>query len=303
MTLRAISFSLFLLVACGGDDDAVDTGSAGDTSTGGDTAADTNAADTNVGDTNVGDTNAADTNAADTNAADTSSGSCVAGAEVVTFTTSDDVTLEADLTLTGDAADPVAILFHMIPPSNTRTNYPAEFIAALTSRGVNVLNVDRRGAGGSSGVAAEAYTGPTAKIDAQAAFDFLAAHSCVNTSRFVLVGASNGTTTALDYTVAAETDDAYPLPSGLVFLTGGGYTESQNRIADHRALLEPLPVTFMWAENEAPANTWATGFQADAPDGWAFLSYAEGDHGTRNFTRAPASVNDVADAIGSALAE
>ena len=44
--------------------------------------------------------------------------------------------------------------------------------------------------------------------------------------RIAVVGASNGTTTALDFAVYASTDPKVPFPSALVFLTGGTYTLS-----------------------------------------------------------------------------
>ncbi|MEM9695813.1 MAG: hypothetical protein AAGA56_24935, partial [Myxococcota bacterium] len=75
----------------------------------------------------------------------------------VELTTDDDQILAADLTTVGKRGAPGVILLHMIPPANDRSNYSASFIQALASRGLNVLNVDRRGAGESSGDPKRAY--------------------------------------------------------------------------------------------------------------------------------------------------
>lgn len=216
-----------------------------------------------------------------------------APAGVVEFTTDDGIRLVADFAPAGPRA---AILLHMIPPGNTRANYPAEFIAALNARGVSVLNVDRRGAGDSDGVAREAYEGPNGWLDAKAARDFLAASGCdVDLTRVTLVGASNGTTTALDYAIEAADDAA---PAALVFLTGGGYTENQHRVAEHRPTLDALPLLFVFSTAE---RQWSAGFAGltAAPD-WRFEEFADGAHGTRMFGAVPASIAIVADWIDAA---
>ncbi len=217
---------------------------------------------------------------------------CAATAgEVVTFTTEDGVTLEADLYVPATPSGAAAYLFHMIPPSNDRTNYPASFISALTDRGFVVLNVDRRGAGGSGGVATEAYTGPNGKLDVRAAVDFLAAHPCAP-DRFVLVGASNGTTSVLDYTIFAASEPTAALPAGLVFLTGGGYTENQNMISANRAVLDPLPIDFVFSTAE---RAWSESHRDTASAAWMFDERTGGAHGTGMFEAVPATVSDVAD--------
>jgi len=211
--------------------------------------------------------------------------------EVVSLSTEDGVSLEADLYVPASRNGAAAYLFHMIPPSNDRTNYPAAFIEALTDRGFVVLNVDRRGAGGSGGVASEAYTGPNGKLDVRAAVDFMAGHACAP-DRFVLSGASNGTTSVLDYTVFAAAEPAAPMPEGIVFLTGGGYTEAQNMISAQRAVLDPMPIDFVYSTAEA---AWSASHQAGASAEWSFDERADGAHGTQMFDAVPATITDVAD--------
>lgn len=211
--------------------------------------------------------------------------------QVVSFTTEDGVKLEADLYLSGAADGPAAVLLHMIPPANDRTNYPKSFIEALVAKGLTVLNVDRRGAGKSAGEATDAYTGPKGKLDAKAAVVFLTGHACPpDSERLVLIGASNGSTTALDFTVYADSEASLELPRALVFLTGGTYTEAQNKIADHRTLLDQLPILFVYSDSEAQ---WSESFEKAKAASWEFKKYIGGDHGTRMFAAKPESIDDV----------
>lgn len=221
---------------------------------------------------------------------------CVAApSQVVSFTTDDGVRLEADLVVTGEVAGPVAVLLHMVPPSNDRSNYPPAFIEALASRGVSVLNVDRRGAGGSEGVARDAYQGPSGWLDASAALAFLAAHPCAfSASRTTIVGASNGTTTAIDYAVLAEADAR---PARLVLLTPGGYTESQHRVREHLDVLGAIPT--LWVYSSAERAFGAAFDEPGASASWTFLEYEAGDHGTRMFTAVPESIERVTDWIAA----
>jgi pimeloyl-ACP methyl ester carboxylesterase len=219
--------------------------------------------------------------------------------EVVQLTTQDGLTLEADLYTTGNPGAPAAVLLHMIPPSNTRSNYPQSFISALTDRGITVLNVDRRGAGGDPALARTAYTGPDGKWDAKAAIDFLLAHPCAPSSdRIALVGASNGTTTAFDYAVYAVGAPEAPAPAALVFLTGGTYTETNNQFTAQRAVLDSLPIQFVFSTAE---RAWSAGKQGSAATTWVFEEYAPGDHGTRMFNVQAPSITAVADFLQSKL--
>ena len=210
--------------------------------------------------------------------------------EVVRMTTSDGVELEGDLYLTGIVDAPSAVLLHMIPPGNDRGNYTSVFINKLVAAGFNVLNMDRRGAGNSKGVAREAYTGPNGRLDAEAAVSFLQGSACApDPARIAFIGASNGTTTALDYTVGTDQVDA-ARPKALVFLTGGTYTEAQNKINERRALLDSLPIQFVFSAAEA---RWSTAFRENAPAGWRFSEYDPGGHGTRMFEVVPSAMDDV----------
>ncbi len=220
-----------------------------------------------------------------------SSGSAVAcsgPASVVSFTTSDGVALEADFVPSGQATGKAAVLLHMIPPSNDRTNYPPAFIEALTGAGYTVLNVDRRGAGGSKGDPRAAYEGPNGRLDAVAAMSFLASSHCALEARnTVIVGASNGTTTALDHAVTAEASDR---PLALVFLSPGGYTENQNAVVDHADVLSSMPVFLGYPDGE---RAWPEGVRGLAGDAWVFEQYDGGSHGSRLFSSSPTVTDDI----------
>ncbi|MCH8799867.1 MAG: hypothetical protein IH963_03060, partial [Chloroflexi bacterium] len=135
-----------------------------------------------------------------------------------------DLTMRGLLDTTGTVGAPGVVLIHMIPPSNDRSNYPSEFITRLVDRGINVLNIDRRGANGPDSLAMTAYTGPDGKFDVIAAVGFLLKHQCaIPSDKIAIVGASNGTTTAMDYAIFAGAEQSVELPKALVFLTGGQY--------------------------------------------------------------------------------
>jgi pimeloyl-ACP methyl ester carboxylesterase len=218
------------------------------------------------------------------------------GKQTVTLNTDDGVKLEADLYLAGEPNGPAAVLLHMIPPHHDRKNYPETFIQALTTRGLSVLNLDRRGAGGSRGQPKDAYRGPKGKLDAKAAYDHLAAYACpIDTERIVYVGASNGTTTALDFAVYAAAEDRIKVPKGLVFLTGGSYTEAQSKFSRHRPVLDTMPILFVYSAAE---SRWSVSKKKNAGPAWKFvevvgLSKARG-HGTKVFSAKPETVDVVA---------
>lgn len=219
---------------------------------------------------------------------------------VVSVPTRDGLTLAADLHTTGRVGAPGVVLLHMIPPSNTRANYPPAFREALVDRGVNVLNLDRRGAGGDPGLARTAYVGPDGKWDTKAAVDYLVSHPCAtDADRIVIIGASNGTTSAVDYAVYAAATDGVALPRALVFLTGGPYTEAQNRIDDHRSTFGPMPLYFVFSAAE---RAWSDGLRTpDAPADWRFGEFDPGAHGTRMFGRRPESIAMVADFVAEVV--
>ena len=220
---------------------------------------------------------------------------CTAGGPiVVSLPTDDGVVLQADFFPIGAANAPAVVLLHMIPPQNTRKNWPQAFIEAVVAKGIAVLNVDRRGAGGSTGVAQDAYIGPKGKLDAKAAVDFLASRPCaIRMDRVAIAGASNGTTTVLDFTVSSQQK-----PRAIVFMTGGSYTENQTSVAANRATLDPISILFVFSTQE---RAWSAAF-APGPGPWQFKEYDPGDHGTRMFAARPESVADVASFLASSLA-
>lgn len=232
---------------------------------------------------------ASDTAVPDASFPDDAAAACTPGKKTVSLTTDDQIKLEADLYPSGIGNGPAVVLLHMVPPSNDRTNYPQAFIDALSKKQLTVLNLDRR-------KTKDAYQGPNGKLDAKAAYDFLAAHTCsVDMTRVVFIGASNGTATALDFTVHAGTQATLKTPKGLVFLTGGSYTEAQNKIADNRTLLDTLPILFVYSSVEA---TWSDGFKTGKAAGWEFLEYSgvtqQTGHGTLIFGSKPESIDAVA---------
>lgn len=193
-------------------------------------------------------------------------------AGVVALETQDGVTLAADFLPAGDAG-PAVVLLHMIPPSWDRSSWPASFLAELGGAGWTVLNVDRRGAGASGGRARDAYEGPSGKWDAAAAVDWLTAQGY---GPIGIIGASNGTTTALDHTVWAASASEATGAAWLVFLTGGDYTEAQNGVEQAAS----VPVLFAYSTAE---RAWSVDQQRHDSGRWVFHEYASGDHGTKLF--------------------
>ena len=219
--------------------------------------------------------------------------------EVVTLTTDDGVTLEGDLYTSGALDAPGVVLLHMIPPNHDRTGYPVAFCEALAAQGYNVLNIDRRGAGASGGVAQDAYSGPNGKLDPHAAIQYLLEMPCPSDpTRLAIVGASNGTTSALDFTLWSSSDESAPTPTTLVYLTGGDYTENQNSISDNLEFLSPIQSLFVYSTDEA---TWSVSFEATAPETWTFSEYLDGAHGTLMFDAIPSSMDDVRAFLEEAL--
>jgi pimeloyl-ACP methyl ester carboxylesterase len=205
------------------------------------------------------------------------------GSGVITLTTRDEVQLEADYYPQPSQDAPGIVLLHMVPPSNDRSNWPIPFRMALYDAGFSVLVVDRRGAGGSGGEATDAYEGPKGKNDVEACALRLADDGYGD---LYLLGASNGTTSMLDYTVWAP-GEALPVPLGLGFMTGGTYTENQNEVSE---LPEALPAVFTYSTEE---RAWSADQQALGRAAWVFHEYADGDHGTRMFEAAPEVESDL----------
>jgi hypothetical protein len=232
--------------------------------------------------------------------ADAPAGACSAETVAnITLTTDDGVDLVADSYTTGTVGDPGVILLHMIPPGNSKANYPATFIDPLVARGFNVINVNRRGAPGSGGTATEAYLGPNGKFDAKAGYDYLVAHACATPAASIaVVGASNGTTTTVDFSVYAASEASVEQPAALVFLSGGAYTESQNTISGNIDALDDHPIWLGYPTAEA---AWNLGVEAIAPQTWQFTEYSPGSHGTLLFGSDSDSITDVIDFLDGVL--
>ncbi|MBX2800326.1 MAG: alpha/beta hydrolase [Myxococcales bacterium] len=210
--------------------------------------------------------------------------------EVVQLQTRDEVTLEADFYDAGVDGSPAFVLLHMIPPGNDRTNWPTDFMELLVDNGWSALAVDRRGAGGSDGVASEAYTGPNGKFDVEAAVSFLSDRGATD---LVLIGASNGTTSLLDYAVWAG-GEGLPEPVAVGFMTGGNYTENQNAMKT----LPQIPAVFTYSTAE---SAWSDAQKPLDPGSWSFLEYANGSHGTRMFGDKPDVRTDLVDFFSGVL--
>jgi len=206
------------------------------------------------------------------------------GVEVVTFETSDGVTLEGDYYGVNLPSAPGFVLVHMIPPGNDRTNWPVRFVDALRAEGWAVLAIDRRGAGGSGGYAMDAYEGDNGKLDVAAAADLLADRGHGD---LVVVGASNGTTSMIDYAAWAGAND-HPVPVALGFMTGGAYTENQTTMAG----LPDIPSVFTYSTAE---RAWSEAQRPLDPGTWSFLEYEGGDHGTRMFEAKPRVTRNLVD--------
>lgn len=194
---------------------------------------------------------------------------------VITLTTRDDVTLEADYQAASTEGASAVILLHMIPPGNTRTGWPEAFRNSLHAEGWTILNLDRRGAGGSGGVATEAYQGEKGRYDVEAAAKKIAADGY---GKIAILGASNGTTSMIDYASWAASE-GLPEPVGLGYLSGGAYTETQTAMAD----VPKVPAAFLYPPSEA---AWPDAQKPLDPGSWSFTAYDQGAHGTRLFTTA-----------------
>ncbi len=197
------------------------------------------------------------------------------------LTTRDGVDLVADL-YPGAAGAPGVVLLHMIPPAWDRTSWPAAFIGRLQGHGWWVLALDRRGAGESSGAATEAYLGEKGRYDLEAAALHLAA---AGAGALVAIGASNGTTTVLDYASWAPLE-GLPRVAAAGFMTGGSYTEANTPFS----AMPGVPCFFTYSTEE---RDWSVTQQSLDPGSWSFLEYPNGAHGTAMFEAAPAVTDDI----------
>ena len=237
------------------------------------------------------DSGTTDTELIDTDVEPACAAAGVVTAEVLTLTTRDGVALEADR-YAGQPGCPGIVLLHMIPPSNTRADWPDNFISKLTAHGWSVLALDRRGAGGSAGEPVDSYQGTGGAYDAEAA---VGAHTQIGAEGMVLIGASNGTTSVLDYAIWAPTE-GLPEAVAMGFMTGGSYTESQNDMADAPDI--PAVFTFSTAE-----NGWSLEQENLSRDNWTMLEYPGGAHGTQMFSAKPAVKGDIESWLVDVLGE
>lgn len=194
------------------------------------------------------------------------------GGGVVHLETRDGVTLEADYYPASAEGRPSVVLLHMVPPHNDRTTWSAAFIESLHAHDWAVLVPDRRGAGASGGVAVDAYEGPAGRYDVEA---------CALRLRddgygpLAIVGASNGTTSMIDYTAFAP-GEGLPVPVSHAFLTGGEYTEEQTAmedVASTPSFLATQTSEAAWTEAQRPLD----------PGTWEIHEYPGAGHGTQMF--------------------
>ncbi len=202
--------------------------------------------------------------------------------------TRDGVQLELDVYPTGGKASGV-VLLHMIPPNWERSSWPADFIDGLHQRGWSVCVLDRRGAGESAGVAEEAYTGEKGRYDTEVCVKRLQADGL---DKLAIIGASNGTTSMIDYAVWAESE-GLPKPDVMGFMTGGGYTE--NNVAVEQLSATPAIFTFSTEERE-----WSVA-QEQKSEVWNFSEYTYGAHGTKMFEAEPQVREDLYAALAKYL--
>lgn len=211
---------------------------------------------------------------------------------IVELTTADGVFLVADYLPAPVADRGAVILFHMAPPNYERANYPPRVREALAAPGVTVLNVDRRGSGDSGGDHEEAG-GVGALSDMEASVRFLLEGlACpVDETRLLLVGASNGTAAVLDYTVSRAAE--LPAPAAAIWMSPGGYTENNTDIDDHRDVMDPLPLLWLYPDDEP----FATNYVDDAPDAWRFVLNGD-EHGTKMFDQGQMEETAVGEMMG-----
>lgn len=211
-----------------------------------------------------------------------------AGSDVVQLQTDDGLCLAADL-IRAEPGAPAVVLLHMTPLSWDRGSWPTAFLDELAAAGAWVLNVDRRGAGGSEGEPEDAFFGEGGRLDVAAAAARLDAEGA---GALHLVAASNGTTSALDYAVWALGGGAAP-PAGLLMLTGGDYTENQTPLSALAA--SGTPLTLVYAADEA---AWSDAQRGLDPGGWSWDEAAPTGHGTHLFEEVPGLGARIVDHLG-----
>ncbi len=209
----------------------------------------------------------------------------------ISLRTRDEIALVADYYPSDTQAGGAAILLHMNPSGGYhRGDWPESFITALGEAGLTVLNVDRRGSGDSEGKPRQAYEGETGRYDVEACALRLREDGYDD---LVLIGASNGTTSALDYAAWAP-GQALPEVFASVYMTGGSYTENQTAMEE----LPQMPVMFTYSTAE---RSWSVAQEDLDPGSWQFSEYADGAHGTQMFDAAPQVTQDIVGFLEGAL--
>ena len=201
---------------------------------------------------------------------------------VIQLETRDGVLLEADYYPSAYAGAPSVVLLHMYAVYYDRTGWPLDFIDTLNSHGWSVIVPDRRGAGNSEGDPEESWDGEKGKWDVEACTLRLQEDGYGDPA---IIGASNGTTTMIDYAIWAPSE-GLPEAVALGFMTGGTYTIANNMVGD----LPVLPAIFTYSTDEA---AWSEGNIADNPGDWEFFEYPDGAHGTDMFDAAPEVADDI----------
>lgn len=223
----------------------------------------------------------------------------------VKLVTQDGVALKAVHYSSGVPGSKAVVLLHMIPPRFDLNNYSEPFIQELRARGLDVINVNRRGATGSQGKAEDAYLGPLGRLDALAGVHFLLDSPCKNDPEGIaMIGASNGSTTMIDYNIQAHNapDQRQPKAKAMVFLSGGPYTENQHKISEQLDALADIPAFFAYPKDEAEWNNEIqTMSETQEVACWSFQEYNEGAHGTFMFDSNPELIPQIGDFLEDKL--
>ncbi|MFT5583271.1 MAG: pimeloyl-ACP methyl ester carboxylesterase [Cognaticolwellia sp.] len=210
------------------------------------------------------------------------------GGEVVTLTTRDSVDIVADYYAASSVDRPLAVFVHMDPRgANTRNDWPGEVLQPLVDADWAVMVPDRRGAGDSGGVAEDAFQTVAGAYDIEAVV--LRAEQD-GFGSFVLIGASNGTTSVLDYSALSveggAASEAWPAPDAFIMLSAVGPTTNNHEISQ----MPTMPGWFGFPASEADDNQ---AWQDANPGDWSFTEYDPGAHGTRMFGDAPDAAGEL----------
>lgn len=185
----------------------------------------------------------------------------------------DGVTLAADWYPHPEQSAPAVVLVHMHPPGGwDRQSWPSGLIEGLGEAGWSVMVIDRRGAGESEGDPDEAWLGEWGRYDVEAAALRITGDGY---ERVAVLGASNGTTSMIDYAAWAS-GEGLPAPIALAYLSGGAYTETNTDLSD----VPVVPSAFVYDTAEAE---WPEQWTAAHPE-WSHHPIPRAGHGTHMLT-------------------